>query len=282
LIKLHLQALSYSHALADRKLDLPQLIDLAADTGWDGIDLEERLFESTDPGYTEELRQQAYRRGLGIGYIGIRAGFGSGYHGTDEDHLTHMMRWTDVCQQMGIPLLRIIGADVPAGQTEDEAWPWLASYMRRIVDYAKTRRVQVGLHNHNHGMFPATGAAIVRMLDEIDDPYFVHIMDTGQYRGSPGASGPGRNKGDVDPAYDFYHEIETSLPRAQLVRCKAYKMAGGREEWINYDRIFPMLKRARFNGVMSIVYEGWESMPDMEAMPIAHDFFRGLLHKYGI
>jgi sugar phosphate isomerase/epimerase len=282
LIKLHLQALSYSHALADRKLDLPQLIDLAADTGWDGIDLEERLFESTDPGYTEELRQQAYRRGLGIGYIGIRAGFGSGYHGTDEDHLTHMMRWTDVCQQMGIPLLRIIGGDVPAGQTEDEAWPWLASYMRRIVDYAKTRRVQVGLHNHNHGMFPATGAAIVRMLDEIDDPYFVHIMDTGQYRGSPGASGPGRNKGDVDPAYDFYHEIETSLPRAQLVRCKAYKMAGGREEWINYDRIFPMLKRARFNGVMSIVYEGWESMPDMEAMPIAHDFFRGLLHKYGI
>ena len=282
MIKLHLQSLSYSHALADGKLDLPQLIDLAADTGWDGIDLEERLFESTDPAYTEELRQHAYRRGLGIGYIGIRAGFGSGYHGTDEDHLAHMMKWTDVCQQMGIPLLRIIGGDLPAGQTEDEAWPWLAGYMRRIVDYAKTRRVQVGLHNHNHGMFPATGAAIVRMLDEIDDPYFVHVMDTGQYRGSPGASGPGRKKGEIDPAYDFYHEIETSLPRAQLVRCKAYKMAGGREEWIDYDRIFPMLKRARFNGIMSIVYEGWEFMPDMDAMPLAHDFFRGLLHKYGI
>ncbi len=282
MIKLHLQALSYSHALEDGKFTLHELIDLAADTGWDGIDLEERLFESREIAYTEELKQHALKRGLGIGYIGIRAGFGSGYHGSDEDHLAHMMRWTDVCQQMGIPLLRIIGGDVPEGQTEEEAWPWLAGYMRRIVDYAKTKQVQVGLHNHNHGMFPATGEAIVRMLDEINDPYFVHVLDTGQYRGSPGASGPGRSKGDIDPDYDFYSEIATSLPRAQLVRCKAYKIASGREEWIDYDRIFPMLKQAGFNGIMSIVYEGWEFMPDVDALPIAHSFFREMLRKYDI
>ena len=282
MIKLHLQALSYSHALGDGLLDLHQLIDLAADKGWDGLDLEERLFESTDVEYTEELRRHAAARGLGIGYIGIRAGFGSGYHGSDEDHLAHMKRWADVCQQMSIPLLRIIGGDVPEGQTEEEAWPWLRGYIQQIVDYAKDRRVQVGLHNHNHGMFPATGEAIVRMLKEIDDPYLVHVLDTGQYRGAPGASGPGRKKGDIDPNYDFYHEIETSLPYAQLVRVKAYKMATGSEEWIDYDRVFSMLKQQKFNGIMSVVYEGWEFMPDMEALPLAHDFFRGMLNKHRI
>jgi sugar phosphate isomerase/epimerase len=282
MIKLHLQALSYSHALADGKIDLPGLIDLAADTGWDGIDLEERLFESMDVEHTESLRLHALRRGLGIGYIGIRAGFGSGYHGSDEDHLAHMRRWTDVCQQMGIPLLRIIGGDVPEGQTEEEAWPWLAGYMRRILEYAKPRRVQVGLHNHNHGMFPATGEGIVRMLDEMDDPYFTHILDTGQYRGSPGASGPGRTKGVADPSYDLYEQIGTSAPRAQLVRCKAYKIATGAEEWIDYDRVFPILKKVRFNGIVSVVYEGWEFMSDMKALPIAHDFFRGMLRKHGM
>lgn len=282
MIKLHLQALSYSRALASGAIDLHGLIDLAADTGWDGIDLEERLFESREIAYTEELRQHALKRGLGIGYIGIQAGFGSGFHGSDEDHLAHMVRWTDVCQQMGVPILRIIGGDIPDGQTEEEAWPWLAGYMRRIVDHAKTKQVQVGLHNHNHGMFPATGAGIVRMLDEINDPYFVHVLDTGQYRGSPGASGPGRSKGDVDESYNFYKEIETSLPRAQLVRCKAYKIASGREEWIDYDRIFPMLRERRFNGIMSVVYEGWEFMPDVDALPLAHTFFREMLQKHGI
>jgi sugar phosphate isomerase/epimerase len=282
MIKLHLQALSYSHALADGKIDLPGLIDLAADTGWDGIDLEERLFESRDIEYTESLRLHALRRGLNIDYIGIRAGFGSGYHGSDEDHLAHMQRWVDVCQQMGIPLLRIIGGNLPAGKTEEQAWPWLAGYMRRILDYAKPRRVQVGLHNHNHGMFPATGKQILRMLDEMDDPYFVHIMDTGQYRGSPGASGPGRKKGEIDKSYDFYKEIETSAPRAQLVRCKAYKIGTGREEWIDYDRVFPILKKVGFKGTMSIVYEGWEFMPDTEALPIAYKFFREKLKQHGL
>lgn len=282
MIKLHLQALSYSHALADGKIDLPGLIDLAADTGWDGIDLEERLFESRDIEYTESIRLHALRRGLSIGYIGVRAGFGSGWHGSDEDHLAHMKRWTDVCQQMGIPILRIVGGDIPDGQTEEEAWPWLAGYMRQILDYAKPRQVQVGLHNHNHGMFPATGDGILRMLNEMDDPYFTHVLDTGQYRGSPGASGPGRKKGDIDPDHDLYEHIETSAPRAQLVRCKAYKIGTGVEEWIDYDRVFPILKNVHFNGIISVVYEGWEFQPDVEALPIAHDFFRGMLRKHGM
>ena len=67
-----------------------------------------------------------------------------------------------------------------------------------------------------------------------------------------------------------------------MVRCKAYKMASGSEEWIDYDRVFPMLRQARFNGIISVVYEGWEFMSDVEAMPLAHRFFRDLLHRYEI
>ena len=156
-----------------------------------------------------------------------------------------MKRWTDVCQQMGIPLLRIIGGDIPEGQTEEQAWPWLAGYMRQIVDYAKTKQVQVGLHNHNHGMFPATGAAIVRMLDEINDPYlrarhgYWSVQRfTRRFRTLAG------KRAISILTMTFTKQIETSLPRAQLVRCKAYKMASGSEEWIDYDRVFPMLNAA--------------------------------------
>jgi sugar phosphate isomerase/epimerase len=195
MIKLHLQTLSYKNTVLSGERDLHGMIDLAAGLGFDGIDFEDRQFTSTGDDHLEAVRLHALRRGLNIGYIGVIGGFGGAHHGGDEGHFRHICRWIDVCAQMGVPLVRLIGGNIPAGKTDETAWPWLAGWLRRVTDYARARRVLVGLHNHNHGMFPATGPQVLRMLDEINDPYFTHIVDTGQYRGSPGASGgPARRR----------------------------------------------------------------------------------------
>jgi sugar phosphate isomerase/epimerase len=278
LIKLHLQTLSYRDSVKSGDKDLHGMTDLAAELGFDGIDFEDRQFASTDPDYLDGIRLHALKRGLTIGYIGVIGAFGQPVHGDDEGHFRHICKWVDVCSQMQVPLLRVLGGRIPAGQSDESAWPWLTAWMRRVTDYARSQRVLVGLHNHNHGMFPATGPQVIRMLDEINDPYFTHIVDSGQYRGSPGASGG--VKGKADPSHDFYAYIRQTAPRAVAARAKVYRIKSGEEQWIDYRKVLPAMKDARFNGPLSVVFEGWDDMDEREAVPLAAKFFRRLLSEY--
>ena len=289
MIKLHLQTLSYKNTVQSGERDLYGMIDLAAELGFDGIDFEDRQFASTDGDYLESVRLHALRRGLNIGYTGVIGGFGDTRHGDDLGHFRHICKWIDVCSQMQIPLIRVLGGHIPPGQTDEQAWPWLAGWMRRVADYGRAKRVLIGLHNHNHGMFPATGPQIIRMLDEVNDPYFTHIVDTGQYRGSPGASGrtptqtlPLQGGGLTGPSHDFYAYIRQTAPRAVAARAKVYRIRSGEEEWIDYRRVLPALKEARFNGPLSVVYEGWDDLDEREALPRAAAFLRRLLNEYGM
>ena len=280
MIKLSMQTLSFKQSVSTGEWDLFELIQIAADLGYDGVDLEERQFESTDPEYVERLRLHALRLGMPINYFGIGGGFGQGLRGDDDGHITHTKKWIDVAQAMQVPMLRLIGCQPEPGETDEDAWPRLADHFRSLTAYARERNVVIGLHNHNHGMFPATSDQIHRMLDEVDDPYFLHILDTGQYRGSRGAS-----KYDEDPNrgdYDLYDNIAGSIGRAVLVRAKIYAIGSGKEEWIDYPRVMSILKDAGFKGWLSVVFEGRDGTGDMEAMTNAHTYLRRLLREYEI
>ena len=96
-------------------------------------------------------------------------------------------------------------------------------------------------------------------------------MDTGQWRGSPGAAG------DPDPNVDIYSYMEQTLPHAGYVRCKFYKVASGREEVLDYGRVADILKAANYNGCISIVYEGREDNDRAELIGKAAAHLRELL-----
>ena len=97
------------------------------------------------------------------------------------------------------------------------------------------------------------------------------IMDTGQWRGSVGAAG------DPDPSVDIYAYMEQTLPEACYVRAKVYKIASGREELLDYERIAKILKRQGYNGSISIVYEGREDGDRVELINKAAVHLRDLL-----
>ena len=280
MIRLSMQTLSFKESVPSGEYDLFDLIEIGADLGYDGVDLEDRQFDSTDPEYLERLRVHALRLGMPIGYVGVGGGFGQGWRGDDGGHVAHIKHWIDVARAMHVPMVRLIGCVPQPGESDEEAWPGLAGHFRELTACARERNVVLGLHNHNHGMFPATSDQIVRMLDEIDDPYFVHILDTGQYRGSRGAS-----KYDEDPNrddYDLYANIAGSIDRAVLVRVKIYAMGSGREEWIDYPRVMSILKKSEFKGWLSVVLEGRDGTPPLEAMKLARRYLPGLLREYEI
>ena len=64
-----------------------------------------------------------------------------------------------------------------------------------------------------------------------------------------------------------------------LVRAKLYRMKSGKEEWLDYDRIFKILRDVRYNGFVSLVYEGWPDMDAMHAVPNGVKFLRSHLAR---
>ncbi len=279
MIKLSLQSLSYRDTARAGKIDLLGIIERAAELRLDGVDLHSGQFESTEPAYLEELKLATMRGGLHVCYLGVSNDFGK--TGTElEQQVSRVNFWVDAARAMGAPMVRVFGAWVPDGEREESVWPRLISASRKVTEYARSQGVVLGLHNHNHGCIPATGQQVLRLLDEVGDPYYSHILDTGQYRGSPGASLGER--GVEDQTEDFYGSIELSAPRAVHVRAKVYRIRSGKEAWLDYDRIMPIIERCKFNGWMSIVYEGQDDLDEETAVPMAADFLRRTLAQHGV
>ena len=273
MMKLGCMSLSYKQEFADGLLDLEGFIERAYQLGLDGIDLHTGAFASTEEDYLRALRMQALKRGLALSYIGVSSNFGKPQNELAEEVAT-AKQWIDTAAFMGIPLVRVFAAWVPPGDTEETVWARMMPCLQEVAAHGQSKGVVVGLHNHNHGCVTRTGKDVRRIIDGVDNPYFSHILDTGQYVGSPGASGA---RGQEDPSLDFYGSIAETAPLAVHVRCKIYRIQSGVEEWLDYPRILEILRGVNFNGWLSIVYEGQDVEAEATAVPKAVRYLRGLL-----
>lgn len=275
MMKLGCMSLSYQQEFAAAKLDLEGFIERAYQLGLDGIDLHTGAFASTEAAYLRRIRMQALKRGLALSYIGVSSNFGKPAEQLVAEVAT-AKKWIGVAAQMGIPLVRVFAAWVPEGDTTEAVWARMIPCLKEVADYGQQQGVVVGLHNHNHGCVTRTGKDVIRILNEVDNPYFSHILDTGQYVGSPGASGA---NGVEDPSLDFYGSIALTAPLAVHVRCKIYRIQTGEEAWLNYPRIFEILRGVKYNGWLSIVYEGQQVEPEATAVPKAVKYLRKLMRE---
>ena len=275
MMKLGCMSLSYNQEFKAGRLDLEGFIDRAHELRLDGIDLHTRAFASESPDYLRSIRMQALKRGLALSYIGVSSNFGVPAGEELDQQVSGAKHWIDVAEFMGIPLVRVFAAWIPEGDTEEAVWARMIPCLKEVAAHGREKGVVVGLHNHNHGCVTRTGRDVRRIIEEVDDPYFSHILDTGQYVGSPGASG---QRGREDPSLNFYGSIAETAPLAVHVRCKIYRIQSGTEEWLDYPRIFEILRGVDFNGWCSIVYEGQDVEAEATAVPKAVNYLRGLMN----
>ncbi len=232
--------------------DIESFIESVNEFRLDTIDFLRRAFSSTDPTYLRHIKMLCLKHGLPVGYLGVSGGF----VGPDDEvraRVDTAKETVDVALFMGAPLVRVFGGSYRPG-TEDlePLWPNMIASHQEIADYALEKGVIVALQNHDNNNLAATSEDVLRILREVDRPNFSFIMDTGQWRGSIGAS----PKGEPDPDADIYAYMEETVSHAVCVRTKFYRIDSGVEEWLDYDRIIQILKEADYNGNLSIAYEG--------------------------
>ena len=270
MMKLGCMSLSYKDQFAAGEIDLVQFIDKAYELNLDGIDIHTRAFASMDAAYLRDIRMRCLKRGLAISYIGVSNNFGRPESELQEV-VEEVKKWVDVAAFMGVPLVRIFAAWIPKGEPEEQVWARMMPCMQEVAAHGEEKGVVLGLHNHNHGCVTRTGKEVRKIIEEINNPYFSHILDTGQYVGSPGASGA---DGKEDPALNFYGSIEETAPLAVHVRAKIYRIQTGEEAWLDYPRIFDILKKVTYNGWVSVVYEGQQAEAEETAVPRAVQYLR--------
>ena len=112
---------------------------------------------------------------------------------------------------------------------------------------ARHAGLRLGLENHNHGAFTPTADEFLRVLREVNSPYLVPLLDTGNFT-------------------DGWPSIQRVIGSVKHVHAKFWQVArDGSDEKVDYGRIFPALRQAGFDGWVSFEYETPE--PEESGIP---------------
>jgi sugar phosphate isomerase/epimerase len=263
-------SLSFTPEFTTRQMDDLKFLDLCAQLQVDGVDLNVNSLRSLESGHLKKIKRACLQRGLSIACIGVNNNFGRPAQ-EQEAVRAQIRQGIEAAGVLGAPVVRLFAGYVGPGQERQAVWQRSVEGLKWAAEQGKKAGVVVGLQNHNHNNVTGTGDDVVRLLREVDHPWCSHILDTGQYLGSPGAAGAGP---EDSARHNVYQSIERTAPLAVLVRAKLYRIKSGAEQWLDYERIFKILRGVKYNGFVSLVYEGWQDLDAMHAVPLGVTFLR--------
>ena len=255
-IKLSVSSYSYWHFKGD-KFPIQRVIDEAAKMGLDGIDVLHRQMESEDNAYLQDIKKHAFLNGIALTCLSIHQGFVTPDKAELQKHVDHTNHCIELAYKMGIPCLRLntgrwntiksfdelmanrgIEPILP-GYTEDDGYKWCVDGIQQCLKKAEECGVLLALENH-WGL-GSTPEGMLRIHDTVNSPWLGLLMDTGNFLENP------------------YDKLEKIVSKTSFVQAKTYYGGG---EWysldLDYQRIIAMLKKANYQGYISIEFEGKE------------------------
>ena len=197
-----LVAYSYRQALQSKAMKYEDLINVAVDTGTDGIDMTVYWLPSTEADYLRSLRHLAYKNRVEIYSIGTRVQLAQPTPDLQEKQLADLRKWVEVAQKCR--------RDAHPGLRRTEAGRRHARAGGRIC----RRDAETGSGNRRRPRRPArrlkTMAGItdfaketIEIVRRADSPYAGMNLDTGNFR-------PPK----------VYDQIEMSIPYAVSTHIK--------------------------------------------------------------
>jgi len=240
----------------DRR-DIEKCIDLAAEMGFDGVEILHRQMEAEDNATLQKFKRRAFVNGLDLMGFSIHQGFLSPDKAKRQANVEHTLKCIELAYAMGIPTMRVNtgtwgtsknfdelmknrGIEPPPdGVTEEEGFKWVADAFAQCLKTAEKCGVTMGLENH-WGL-GRTPEGVLRVVKAVNSPWLRVTMDTGNFLEDP------------------YDKLEQLAPHTVLVQAKTYYGGG---LWytleLDNDRIGKMLHKHNYYGYISLEFEGKE------------------------
>ena len=248
---------SYWRFRDDSKLSIEACIDLAAEAGFDGVEILHIQMQDESNASLQRIKQRAFRLGLDLCGFSTHQTFVSPDPSVRHQNVDHTIKCIELAYALGIPTIRVNTGrwgtsksfdDLMAkkgieprleGYTDEDGFGWVQEGFEKCLPAAERCGVVMGLENH-WGL-GRTAAGVLRVINEIDSPWLRATLDTGNF------------------LEDQYAQYEQLAPEAVLVQAKTYYGGG---TWytleIDYDRVAEILRRANYRGYISLEFEGKE------------------------
>ncbi len=253
-------------------MPIEQCIDLAAEMGFDAVEILHVQMQSEENAYLQMLKQRAFRKGLALCGMSTHQGFVSPDESVRKRNIDHTIRCIEVAYALGIPTIRVNTGrwgtiksfnelmknrgeePTPPGRTDEEAFAWVVDSLRQCLKKAEQRGVMLALENH-WGL-SRTPEALMKIIERVNSPWLQALMDTGNFLEDP------------------YDKLEHIAPRTVYVQAKTYYGGG---TWytldLGYPRIARILRKHNYQGFVSLEFEGKEDY--RTAIPKSLELLRG-------
>jgi len=250
---------------------IEKCIDIAAEMGFDGVEILQRQMEDESNSALQRIKQRAFVLGLDLMGFSTHQGFVSPDKAKRQENIDLTISQIEQAYRMGIPTMRIntgrwgtsksfddlmankgIEPTLP-GYTDEDGFAWVIDAMEKIIPTAAKCGVTLGLENH-WGL-GRTAEGVERIVSAIDSPWLQVTLDTGNFLEDP------------------YPKLAQLAPRTVLMQNKTYYGGG---TWytldLDYARIGKIMKDANFRGYVSLEFEGKED--PLTAIPKSLELLR--------
>jgi sugar phosphate isomerase/epimerase len=257
--------------------DIGKCIALAADMGFDGVEILLQQMTDQSPGHLQRLKRQAFLLGLDLMGFSTHQSFLYPDQDRRQKNVELTVRQIEMAYALGIPTMRVNtgrwgrlsfddlmrhrGVEDPLpGHTDEEAFGWVIDALGVCLKTAEKCGVTLGLENH-WGL-GRTPEGVLRIVNAINSPWLMVTLDTGNFLEDP------------------YEKLEKLADKAVLVQTKTYYGGGVWYELdLDYDRIAAMLHRHNYRGYLSLEFEGKED--PRTAVPKSLAMLRKAFHSGG-
>ena len=247
---------SYWH-FQEQKYPIEKVIEDAAKLGFDGVEILHRQMDNETVPYLNKLKRQAFDAGLSLPMLSIHQSFVQPKAEDRKKDVEHTIRCIHLATQLGIPCIRMNtgswrtkkrdaayykdGQEPPIeGFTDKDAVKWCIDSYGECLVAAEKAGVILAIENH-WGLSSNIDYLLEIYKPLASSPAMGMNVDTGNFVGDP------------------YPQFERLAPYATIVQAKTY-YGGGHYYDLNldYKRIASILRKANFNGYVSLEMEGKE------------------------
>lgn len=239
----------------DALRDVEQCIDLAAEMGFDAVEILHRQMTDESNAALQKIKRRAFVNGLALCGFSTHQSFLYASKEERQKNVELTIRQIELAYAMGIPTMRVNtgtwrtsrnfdelmknkGIEPPIqGFTDEDGFGWAIDGLTACLKTAEKCGVTLGLENH-WGL-GRTPEGVLRIVDAIKSPWLQVTLDTGNFLEDP------------------YDKLAMLAPKTVLLQAKTYYGGG---TWytldLDYNRIAAIMRKANFKGYVSLEFEG--------------------------
>ena len=267
-MKYSVSSYSYSQLTSSGEYTEKQLIALAKEMGFDGIEFAEihPPMGADKLAYAEELRREAEKQEIAIVAYCIGANL---LDDTDRE-IERLKGEVDVAAALGVPVMRHDASGGYAKESRNQrgfsnALPAIVKGYKAVTEYAKTKGVRTCIENH--GFFCQDSCRVEAIINGVADPNFGALVDIGNFLCAD--EDPAVAVGNVAPYAFHVHAKDFHFKKGtEFVPSHGFFMTRGgnylRGAVIGHgvvpvQQCLKILKNAGYNGYVTVEFEGVEN-----------------------